>query len=263
VPRSADSCGGRDCRHRGSMRKLETVTTAFQQVAIWHSGSECEFRVTGATHAWWHKDRFLTGLAWDNMAAAALLRPGGPPRSLLMLGLAGGTSLRVLRHLLPELEITAVEIDREIVELARRHMRIDDLRVDIHFADAYQWLAQNRKRFDVIIDDVYGVTRDDVARPGAYDCGTRDALLRSMAGGGLLIANLVTGAGHRGLQSTFRRFFRAHFLSARSATTPAGANEALVGGDVVLSGRHLGNWTSRFAHPDDRLFWKRIRVRKL
>ncbi|RYD60152.1 MAG: hypothetical protein EOP83_20100, partial [Verrucomicrobiaceae bacterium] len=58
------------------------VDTAYQQVQIWKSERQCEFRVAGAIHAWWHERRFLTGLAWDNIAAAALLRPGGPPRSI-------------------------------------------------------------------------------------------------------------------------------------------------------------------------------------
>src|SRR5690606_10354433 len=99
----------------------------------------------GAIHASYHRTRFLTGLAWDLLAAAALLRPEGPPRSLLMLGLAGGTSLRILRHLLPDCAFTAVDIDGEIVELAKKHMELGGVGIDIRIGDAYAWLEQNRE----------------------------------------------------------------------------------------------------------------------
>jgi spermidine synthase len=245
------------------MRRLAEVVTPFQRVAVWASDREREFRVAGATHAWWHRDRLLSGLAWDNMAAAALLRPGGPPRSLLMLGLAGGTTLRVLRHLLPEIELTAVEIDPPIVSLAREHMRLDELDVDVHVGDAYEWLCGSRRTFDVVIDDVYGVTPDDVVRPGFYDKSVRRAIAARVGSRGLFIANLVTGRGHRRLQSAFRAFFRETFPCARSVTTPAGANEALVGGAGVLTGRVLKTWERRFRSKRDREFWRLVRVRRL
>ena len=158
------------------MRKLATVVTPYQRVAVWGSDGEREFRVAGATHAWWHRDFLLTGLAWDNMAAAALLGLNGPPQSLLMLGLAGGTTLRVLRHLLPGLQMAAVEIDPDIVALARDHMDLDRLGVDVHIGDAYEWLRHSRRKFDVVVDDVYGVTPDDVVRPGLYDESARRAI---------------------------------------------------------------------------------------
>ena len=93
------------------LRCAAIVDTAHQQVQIWKSERQCEFRVAGAIHAWWHEKKYLTGLAWDNLAAASLLRPAGPPRSILMLGLAGGTAMRILRHLLPDCRLVAVDID--------------------------------------------------------------------------------------------------------------------------------------------------------
>ena len=103
------------------MRRAVICQTRFQSLEVWKSDLATEFRVAGAIHASWHRKRFLTGLAWDLMAAGALLRPGGAPRSVLMLGLAGGTAFRTLRHLVPGCRLTEVEIDGEIVELAREH----------------------------------------------------------------------------------------------------------------------------------------------
>lgn len=245
------------------LRCHAVVDTAHQQVQIWKSERQCEFRVAGAIHAWWHEKRYLTGLAWDNLAAAALLRPAGPPRSILMLGLAGGTAMRVLRRLLPDCRLVAVDIDSEIVALAELNMNLDELGIEIHFADAYAWIAKCKERFDVVIDDVYLAGCDDVFRPGKSDSGQISALKRLLNPGGLLLANLVNGAGHRTMQIRTRAAFREGFPVVRSVTTPASMNETLVGGKDVLPGSALTPWADRFPEASDRKLWKILKVRKL
>ncbi|MEI7928966.1 MAG: methyltransferase domain-containing protein [Verrucomicrobiales bacterium] len=245
------------------LARIETVDTSFQRVDVWKSETECEFRVEGAIHAWWHHKRFLTGLAWDNLAAGALLRPAGPPRSILMLGLAGGTAFRVLRHLLPEVELTAVDIDHGIVELARKHMDLDSNRIEIVFADAYEWLRTNKRRFDVVIDDIYLAGKTDVFRPHLWNQSHLSTLKRAVAPGGLLTANLVTGKGHRAMQSHSRGVLKSAFPLLRSVTTPLSLNETLVAGNDVLSGRHLHSWLEKFPERRDRALWENIRVKKL
>ncbi len=245
------------------LARIESVDTAFQRVEVWKSEMESEFRVEGAIHAWWHQKRFLTGLAWDNLAAGALLRPGGPPRSILMLGLAGGTAFRILRHLLPEVELTAIDIDQGIVELARRHMDLDSNRIEIHYADAYDWLRTNKRRFDVVIDDIYLAGKTDVFRPHAWDKSQLETLRRAVAPGGLLTANLVTGKGHRAMQSHSRSVLKSAFPMVRSVVTPLSLNETLVAGDDVLSGCYLYPWLEKFPERRDRALWENIRVKKL
>ncbi|WP_193214340.1 spermidine synthase [Luteolibacter marinus] len=239
------------------------VDTAFQQVQIWKSERQCEFRVAGAIHAWWHQKRYLTGLAWDNIAAASLLRPGDPPASILMLGLAGGTAMRILRHLLPECRLVAVDIDSEIVALAELNMGLAASGIEIHFADAYAWVERCRERFDVVIDDVYMAGADDVFRPGRSDSRQIESLRRLVAPGGLLLANLVNGAGHRAMQVRTRASFREAFQVVRSVTTPASMNETLVGGADVLSLSALRSWEKSFADATDRKYWRRLKVRRL
>ena len=230
---------------------------------IWRSSASCEFRVAGAVHAWWHRDRFLTGLAWDNLAAGALLRPSGPPTSILMLGLAGGTTLHTLRHLLPDCRFTAVDIDAAMVHLAEEHMALDDCGVEIHIADAYEWAETCTDTFDVVIDDCYLAGEDDVYRPEKKPERGINKLRRLLHPDGLFLTNLVTGSGHRRIQSRTRAAFKRSFTTVRSVTTPDSMNETLVGGDAVLSGSTLNPWTSEFRDSKDRDYWKRIEVRKL
>jgi predicted O-methyltransferase YrrM len=245
------------------MRRISQHQTAFQKFELWGDARQAEIRVAGAIHAWRHENRFLSGLAWDLIAAAPLLRPDGPPRTVLMLGLAGGTSLRILRHLLPEARLTAVEIDGELIEAVRGPMRLDALGAEIVVGDAYAWLANNRRRFDVVFDDIYAAGAEDVYRPQGWNPELLGHLRRGVAPGGLLCANLVTGPGHRRMQSAFRRTMRAAFSAVASLKTPGCLNEVLVGGEAVLPPRGLRGWRERFAHRRDREFWDLVRVGRL
>lgn len=245
------------------MRRTETVHTRFQSLEIWKSEVATEFRVAGALHASFHQSRFLTGLAWDLIAAAALLRKAGPPRSILMLGLAGGTAFRVLRHLLPDCKLTAIDIDPEIVQLARQHMALDALDIEVITTDAYPWLGKNRRTFDVVFDDIYLAGKTDVFRPQAWNPGLLANLRKAVAPGGLLAVNLVTGAGHRNMQSHTRRILCDAFPQVRSLTTAAGMNEVLVASEVVATGRQLIPFTDAFPNWRDRMFWDRVKVRRI
>lgn len=245
------------------MRRTGTFHTRFQSLEVWKSDLVTEFRVQGALHASFHKKRYLTGLAWDLIAAAALLRKAGPPRSILMLGLAGGTAYRVLRHLLPECRLTAIDIDAEIIDLAREHMNLDALDIEIHTTDAYPWLAKNKRKFDVVFDDIYLAGKTDVFRPQAWDPELLVHLRRAVAPGGLLAVNLVTGAGHRKMQSLTRKILCDEFSQVRSLTTAAGMNEVLVAGDHVATGRQLAPYNDSFQDWRDRVFWDRVAVMRI
>jgi spermidine synthase len=245
------------------MRRTEIVHTQHQSLEVWKSAAVTEFRVAGALHAWHHSSRYLTGLAWDLIAAAVLLRKEGPPRSVLMLGLAGGTAYRVLRHLLPDCQLVAVDIDPKIVELARVHMGLDELGIEVHIADAYPWLAKNQRKFDVVFDDIYLAGKTDVFRPRAWDLCLLESLRRAVAPGGLLAANLVTGPGHRSMQSLTRKVFRDAFPVVRSLTTPHGMNEVLVAGEGVATRRHLEPYGEAFGEWRDRVYWDRIEVKRI
>ncbi len=243
------------------MHRIETVQTAYQRIEVWKSAMQVEFRVEKAVHAWWHQQRFLTGLAWDNMIAATLLHPSGLPKSILMLGLAGGTTFHALRHLLPSAELTAVDIDGEVVNLAIRHMHLDDLGCEIHIADAYEWIQSCSKRYDVVIDDVYLAGAADVFRPGTWDQQAINDLKKLLKPDGVLLTNLIRGKGHRTLQSNIRKLFRSTFSQCKEVRTPDGLNETLCGGNQLLHRSALLHWKEHFNSTRDRTLWNKISVR--
>lgn len=245
------------------MRKTGDFPTRFQSIAVWKSPLATEFRVAGAIHASYHEKRFLTGLAWDLLAAAATLRPSGEPASILMLGVAGGTALRTLRHLMPQVSLTGIDLDAELIALAEKEMRLGETGAEIIIADAYEWMKRNKRRFDVIIDDLYLAGEEDVFRADSCDADWLGLLKRSLAPGGILALNLVTGPGHRAKQSATRKNLAARFPCVRSLSTEESMNEILVAGEVVAPGSRLAEFNGSFADWRDRMFWKRIKVRKL
>lgn len=243
------------------MKRIERAVTKHQALEVWKSKCATEFRVEGAVHAWHHRDRFLTGLAWDLIAAAALLGKE-KPKSILMLGLAGGTSFRILRHLLPDCELCAVDIDGEVVELARKHMDLDALGIEVVIEDGYRWLVGNRRRFDVVIDDIYLAGRTDVFRPHSpVDETLLPRLQRAVAADGVLAVNLVIGEGHRRMQSMTRKQLLQAYPMVRSIRSPHALNEVLVAGKKIAALSRLR--AAKFDHAKDRAHWSELTQRRL
>lgn len=245
------------------MRQVWDFQTRFQKVTIWKSALATEFRVAGAIHASFHQKRFLTGLTWDLIAAAALLRPDGEPKSVLMLGVAGGTALRTMRHLLPGVSLTGIDLDAELIGLAREEMDLDGTGAEIIIADAYEWMEVNQRRFDVIVDDLYLAGEDDVFRPGVCDEKWLDQVKNSLRPGGIFASNLVIGSGHRNCQIATRKALLEHFSCVRSLRTQESMNEVLVAGENVATEKVLEGHLADFSDWRDRMCWKRIDVRKL
>jgi hypothetical protein len=85
------------------------------------------------------------------MALAVAVRP--QPRTALQLGLGGGAMVRFLAAYYPECELTIVESDPTVVDLARRHFYIA---APVEQTDAIAFLAETELRFDAIMVDIYG-----------------------------------------------------------------------------------------------------------
>lgn len=133
-------------------------------------------RVGSATHlmspygtfSWYHPNRPYTGFAWDAHSAATLLIKR-EPKSVLILGLGGGTIARQIRLLAPSSRITGVEIDGAVLEAARQHFRLDAWDVDVIHTASQAYLRRTRRSFDVILDDMWPPERHDSRPVRAHD----------------------------------------------------------------------------------------------
>ncbi|EKE04971.1 MAG: hypothetical protein ACD_19C00427G0018 [uncultured bacterium] len=92
--------------------------------------------------------------------------------NILILGLGGGTVSKLLRNKYPDAKITGVEIDPLMIELGKKYLDLDKYDIDIQIADAFVFLKNNRKKYDLVIVDTYlgdkvvEIARSDLAING-------------------------------------------------------------------------------------------------
>ncbi len=237
---------------------LHSFATLHNAGRIVQYGRRIDMEVEGATFATWHPEQVLTGYSWDAMSAAALWHPSGAPRDVLLLGLAGGTMVRILRHLLPQVRITAVELDEELIPLAKEHMHLDPTDLVLHIGDAYAYLDQTDRRFDVILDDVFLAGAADVYRPERVDNGIAVRYRRALKKDGIVAVNMITDTPHRPLLKKTAAALSSVFARHIAITAPRGYNQALVAGARLNAAQHVRDVKPTFPSASDQRLWSSI-----
>lgn len=76
----------------------------------------------------------------------------------LILGLGGGSVARLVNKVWPDAIITGVDFDQVIVDLGKKYLGLDNVRIQLHVQDAFEYceegVAENKK-FDLILIDLY------------------------------------------------------------------------------------------------------------
>ncbi len=240
---------------------IQPFHTAFNRGRIVQRGLRIDMEVEGATFATWHPNRLLTGYSWDAMSAAALLHHTGTPCRILLLGLAGGTMVRILRHLLPDTSIVAVEIDEELVALCTKYMHWEPDFCHTVISDAYQYLADTDQQFDVILDDVFLSGSADVYRPNTSGQRLVDLYRNAMKPNGLVAVNCITDKPHIPLLRDTHKELSSLFAQVKSITPPLGYNRALVAGDQLGTVRCVNSHKDTFPMKRDQAWWSKLRIR--
>lgn len=112
-------------------------------------------------------------------------------RRILLIGLGGASMQKFLHALLPETVLETVEIDPEVVRIARKFFGFepDDSQI-VHVGDGRAFIENSKKRYDIIFLDAYGP--DSIP----YSLATQEFLevVRDrLAKGGVVCSNLLTG----------------------------------------------------------------------
>ena len=150
-----------------------------------------ELRIDGTQASVHRPGRALTGAVWWALASPILLLPRGRPRRVLLLGLAAGSVARALRALDAEAEIVGVELHPEVLRLARRHFDLDRLRVELVIGDALAYLRRERRRFDLIVEDLFVGTARSVRKPEWVTGEGYRLIRRRLREGGYVVSNTI------------------------------------------------------------------------
>lgn len=135
-----------------------------------------------------------THCVWDAIAAPLAWLPPHRRRKILILGLGAGSVARLARALAPEAEIRGVELDGEVVRLARQHFDLDALGLSIEQADARVWLERavgRAERYDAILEDVFVGRGDAVHKPDWIPEPAHRQAKALLVRGGLLVSNTL------------------------------------------------------------------------
>ncbi len=153
-----------------------------------------ELRIDGTFASFYAPGSALAGPVWDALAAPLAWLPPARRRSVLVLGLGGGSAARVVRALAPRARIVGVEKSAEVVRAARRHLGLGHLGVEVVVADARAFLERARERFDLVLEDVFVGRGRAVRKPEWLPLPGLALAARRVARGGLLASNALGDA---------------------------------------------------------------------
>jgi spermidine synthase len=151
-----------------------------------------QLRLNGTLASFQRPGRDLTGPVWWALAAPImLLAPRARPPRVLLLGLGGGSVARALRRLDPAAKLVGVEHDRDVLRLARRHFGLDALGVEVVVDDVFRYLREERRTFDLVIEDVFVGPLRTVHKPVGLLDVAYPLIGRRLRPGGLVVSNTI------------------------------------------------------------------------
>jgi spermidine synthase len=108
---------------------------------------------------------------------------------VLVLGFGGGVVARQCARLAPGVKLVGVEPDEKMRAAAHRWFRLSDLDVEVHAETAERFLRRSRRRFDLILDDIWPLDRGG-SRPILSEAQWFTWIGRSLAPRGVYAVNV-------------------------------------------------------------------------
>src|SRR5436309_9534668 len=143
-------------------------------------------------------------------------------KRILIIGLGGGSIPKKLQKEFPSLEIDVVEIDPEVIQIAKNHFNVREInRLHLHAQDGRLFLTRTANQYDIILLDAY------YADAMPFHLATREFFelaQRKLTPNGIVVANLISavtgpsGKIARAFVKTERRVFpQTYVFAARRA----------------------------------------------
>lgn len=147
----------------------------------------------GVFHSQYNPTAPVTGSVWDLLTLPAFFYPHGKIKRALVLGVGGGAVIQQLRHFVQPGEIIGIERDPVHLYVARRFFGVTQENVDLHEADAVQWINEYEgPPFDMVIDDLFGERDGEPIRAVSVDAPWFDCLSRHLTRQGMLVINFAS-----------------------------------------------------------------------
>jgi hypothetical protein len=214
-------------------RRKRPVRERRPRVEVRKSGKGLALQVEGTFASWYQPGSAVTGSVWDAIAAPLLALPARRRREILILGVAGGSAARVVRAIAPDAHIVGVELFQDVIDAAREHFDLDSLKLEMVIADALDFLREDKRHFDLILEDVFVGVGRSVHKPGWLPSPGHELARARLARGGLLVSNTLDEA------SEVTRSMRGMFPGVLQIEIEDYENTIVVGGPSGLSASEL------------------------
>ena len=170
-----------------SARRRRQVRDRKPRVEVKKSGAGLALQVEGTFASWYRPGSPVTGSVWDAIAAPLLALPPARRGDILILGVAGGSAARVVRAIAPDARIVGVELSSEVIDAAREHFDLDGLGMDLVIGDALDFLREDDRKFDLILEDVFVGVGRSVHKPGWLPSPGHELAVERLQRGGILV----------------------------------------------------------------------------
>lgn len=142
-------------RSNDALEPLVDRITAYQSLQVYDQNGLRYLVSDGTRHSAIDLATGEPALPYPRQASAALL-VAPPPKSLLVLGMGGGSVGMMLQRRLPDLEVDNVEIDPAVPELAEKYLGFRPTATSrVHIDDARRFLETSDRQWDYIYADTY------------------------------------------------------------------------------------------------------------
>lgn len=167
----------------------KNIDTDFYQVKS--AGKTRRIYKNGVLHSQFNPAKLFTGSVWDLLSTPALFYPRNAIKRVLILGVGGGTVIHQLPVFADIDRIDGIDLDKTHLMLAGKFFSLKKAQhVKLHHADAKSWLlAHDKRRFDMIIDDVFTEIDGEPVRAIASDSLWIRLLLSRLNEDGILVQN--------------------------------------------------------------------------
>jgi spermidine synthase len=213
----------------------ETIGNRHTHYSVRTAGASRRLYTNGAFHSQYHPQRLLSGGVWDLLTLPALYTQHGV-KTLLMLGVGGGTAIHQYRRICAPRHMTGIEFNPVHLQIAEEFFDCRGPDIKLIQADAYDWIKHSRARFDVLVDDLFVDTSTDPVRPNDIDTRWMQQLERRLRPSGMIIQNHL--APKSAWQVAQDPWVQAHFAAAILFTTPHYENGVLALYKTPVNNRH-------------------------
>lgn len=174
----------------GLLWEKQTPDTHYE---VRNAGKAVRLYTDGVFHSQYNPRQPVTGNIWDLLMLPAFFYEPGEIRRVLVLGVGGGAVIQQLMHFIHPVGIVGVELDPIHLYIAKRFFQVKQDNVELHEADAVQWLKDYKGLpFDMIIDDLCGGESGEPVRAVSADKAWVKLLMSHLTPEGVLVSNFIT-----------------------------------------------------------------------